>query len=481
MARYPYDVNTTRRYIDVNKQFNGGLKTIDTDDSLGAVFLRQAENVSLSEFGFIEKRYGTYEKDKIFDTDTYTGELQGFWEYTEDDGTVNEIAVVGGKLFLREAGQTSFSEITKFKKEGAFEYDDSIIASSEDITGFIPDFTFTANAYYKSDTGAVVGSTSSGVFGRTNKLHITEIEGFNPLNKLLVTNAYYIAEYSAVSYIAFWDESNNYMGYFGSPQVNSYTPTGSSTEINLTDYKLGLIPLNGQEFTLPEGAEYIAFVLDNSTYTDPVTNTTKYVWGQTATINFTGSNLFAFDNTGLKDNVGGKRHTLTSDYYPFQSTKEIQAAFVKDTMYIFNGSYPIYYKGGSTFYLFPIYRPSSTELTNAGHNFLESRNFDQVYGYTATNYELSVNNNRVDKSLDFEELEENEGPDGFLITPRVSFVKKEFYPKFPFAVANQKKGELTFELNYNYGKELSKTFDPFAYGSDTVSYTHLTLPTKRIV
>ena len=62
MARYPYDVNTTRRYIDVNKQFNGGLKTIDTDDSLGAVFLRQAENVSLSEFGFIEKRYGTYEK-----------------------------------------------------------------------------------------------------------------------------------------------------------------------------------------------------------------------------------------------------------------------------------------------------------------------------------------------------------------------------------------------------------------------------------
>ena len=65
MARFAYDVNTRTRLIDIYKQFNGGLKTVDTDDALGSVYLRQAENVSLSEFGFIEKRYGTFEKNLI--------------------------------------------------------------------------------------------------------------------------------------------------------------------------------------------------------------------------------------------------------------------------------------------------------------------------------------------------------------------------------------------------------------------------------
>ena len=78
MARFAYDVNTRTRLIDVHKQFNGGLKTVDTDDALGSVYLRQAENVSLSEFGFIEKRYGTIEKDSIKQTN---GKLQGFWEF----------------------------------------------------------------------------------------------------------------------------------------------------------------------------------------------------------------------------------------------------------------------------------------------------------------------------------------------------------------------------------------------------------------
>ena len=82
MARYAYDVNTRTRLIDVHKQFNGGLKTVDTDDALGSVYLRQAENVSLSEFGFIEKRYGTFEKDKIKSTGlTVNSKLQGYWEY----------------------------------------------------------------------------------------------------------------------------------------------------------------------------------------------------------------------------------------------------------------------------------------------------------------------------------------------------------------------------------------------------------------
>jgi hypothetical protein len=80
MARYAYDVNTTQRYIDVHKQFQGGLKTVDTDDALGAVFLREAENVSISEFGFLEKRYGTYENFKR-DMPIGLTNLQGYWEF----------------------------------------------------------------------------------------------------------------------------------------------------------------------------------------------------------------------------------------------------------------------------------------------------------------------------------------------------------------------------------------------------------------
>jgi hypothetical protein len=55
MARFNYDVDKITRYIDIHKQFQGGLKTVDTDDALRDVYLREAENVSLSEFNFIEK------------------------------------------------------------------------------------------------------------------------------------------------------------------------------------------------------------------------------------------------------------------------------------------------------------------------------------------------------------------------------------------------------------------------------------------
>ena len=486
MARYPYDVNTTRRYIDVNKQFNGGLKTIDTDDSLGAVFLRQAENVSLSEFGFIEKRYGTYEKEKLSIGSTGE-EIQGFWEYIEDDGTVNEIAVVGGKLYLREAGQTTFTEVSRFKKEGAFDYDESILGSAIGDTTYQQqfDFTYTQNSWYRPDTGAAASIPAIGVtrFARTQKLHLTNINDFNSLSKLLLTGAWPPAgtQYPAVSYILFWDESDTYMGYLGSPVVDEYryyTSTGSlsatTDTIDLTQNKLGLIPRNNQEFVLPVGAAKIALVADNTTFTDEDGNT-KYVFGQPNTIPFTDSNIgtgnpgFSFSRLGLLDTVGSRLHSLTTDYYPFQTTKEIQAAFVKDKLYIFTGTYPIYYKGGSTFYIFPIYRPSSVEVTNAGHNFLETRSFEKVYGHSGNKYHLESTDNFVDPSLDLEGLEENEGSDGFVITPRVSFTKQEFYPKLPFAVRGQIEGELNFELNYNYGEELGKTFDPYLYGQATQS------------
>jgi hypothetical protein len=107
MARYAYDVNTTQRYIDVHKQFQGGLKTVDTDDALGAVFLREAENVSISEFGFLEKRYGTYENFK----QTFSGNLQGYWEF---EGYI--IYAVDGDLFVNG------TQITTFHTEAGLRY-----------------------------------------------------------------------------------------------------------------------------------------------------------------------------------------------------------------------------------------------------------------------------------------------------------------------------------------------------------------------
>jgi hypothetical protein len=113
MARYAYDVNTTQRLIDVHKQFQGGLKTVDTDDSLGAVFLRQAENVSLSEFGFLEKRYGTYENFKK----QFSGNLQGYWEF---QGHI--IFVVDGTFYV------DGNEVQYFYKENTeWRYPDNLL------------------------------------------------------------------------------------------------------------------------------------------------------------------------------------------------------------------------------------------------------------------------------------------------------------------------------------------------------------------
>jgi hypothetical protein len=415
--------------------------------------------VSLSEFGFIEKRYGTYEKEKLA-IGANDEKLQGFFEYVEEDGTVNEIAIVGGKLYLRLAGQSTFTEVTKFKKEGAFKYDDSVFGTAYTLSNFLnePDetyqFTFNQFSGWKADNGGAINATS---FSRTNQKKLTSIDGFNVLTELSVS-----VPNDAYSYIVFYDAQQQYLGYYGSPQNTEYSINSGSVTQDLSKDRLGAKPIGTQKFTLPEGAEYIAFVMDNATYTDDDDGSTKYFWGQTSAHSHSD-----FDDLVLTDEVGGKEYNLTSEYYPFQTNKEIGAALVKDTMYIFNGTYPIYYKGGSIFYLFPIYRPSSVEIGNAGHNFLESRNFEEVYGFSGDEYHLDSADNHEDPSLDFEDVEINEGPEGFPITPRVSFTKQEFYPKLPFAIKGQREGEINFELNYNYGPDLNKSFDPFEYGSDT--------------
>jgi hypothetical protein len=115
MAKFPYDVNTARRIIDVYKQFKGGLKTVDTDDALGSVFLRQAENISLSEFGFIEKRYGTFENFKAGLPVTTSSYLQGYWEFLGK----YIIVALDGRLYTQNLSTptASFTEVTQFYTE----------------------------------------------------------------------------------------------------------------------------------------------------------------------------------------------------------------------------------------------------------------------------------------------------------------------------------------------------------------------------
>ena len=108
MAKSRFDVDTTTKLIETTKQFVGGLKTVDTDDSLGTFFLRDAENISLSEFGFIEKRYGLIDSGEFDDSlivqllahPHQNYKIQGYFEYVRKDGFIDQIVFVNGRLFL---------------------------------------------------------------------------------------------------------------------------------------------------------------------------------------------------------------------------------------------------------------------------------------------------------------------------------------------------------------------------------------------
>jgi hypothetical protein len=121
MARQYFNVNTQTKLIDTHKQFNGGLKTVDTDDALQDFYLRQAENVSISEFGFLEKRYGLAEKEKLITGTNATGRVQGHHKFKYGTST-DEILAVNGKLYVKEHGQTSFTQVTSFVTISDFSY-----------------------------------------------------------------------------------------------------------------------------------------------------------------------------------------------------------------------------------------------------------------------------------------------------------------------------------------------------------------------
>lgn len=121
MARTNYNIDNQTKFLDIHKQFNGGLKTVDTDDALNDFFLRQAENVSISEFGFLEKRYGLSKKRQLVLQDESevevvpSGMLQGHFKYVYPDG-VDEFIALGGKFYLKPKTEDVFTLVTEFLK-----------------------------------------------------------------------------------------------------------------------------------------------------------------------------------------------------------------------------------------------------------------------------------------------------------------------------------------------------------------------------
>jgi len=119
--RQTYNLNRQTKLFDIHKQFMGGLKTIDTDDSLGSVFLRDVDNLSLSEFGFLEKRYGTYISDEFpgieFETDK---PIQGYFEYVDDDGEIHKILFYNGKAYIKNPKAENEEDRNIYKEKTVF-------------------------------------------------------------------------------------------------------------------------------------------------------------------------------------------------------------------------------------------------------------------------------------------------------------------------------------------------------------------------
>lgn len=147
MARQNYNVNTQAKLLDLYGQFNGGLKTVDTDDSLKTFFLRQAENVSISEFGFLEKRYGLSKKRKLNFVDesdqavsfNSNDIVQGHFKFNYGAKT-DEFIAIDGYLYKREHGESNFKRVVSFVLDTTnFKYPQRIVEGSE-VSDLPPNF-----------------------------------------------------------------------------------------------------------------------------------------------------------------------------------------------------------------------------------------------------------------------------------------------------------------------------------------------------
>jgi len=84
----------------------------------------------------------------------------------------------------------------------------------------------------------------------------------------------------------------------------------------------------------------------------------------------------------------------------FQNTRDINATLIRDVLYIFTGTYPVYYKGDGNLYMFPEYQPSFSEQVVAGPNTLMDDFEDYYYGTDFS--ELPLNTTDGFKVIDYD-------------------------------------------------------------------------------
>jgi hypothetical protein len=138
--RQTYNLNRQTKLFDIHKQFMGGLKTIDTDDALGSVFLRDVDNLSLSEFGFLEKRYGTYVSDEFPGIEFQADKpIQGYFEYVDDDGEIHKILFYNGEAYIQNPKAVDVLERNTFVKRTLYYTE--------------PNFTYPETTKIENDTG----------------------------------------------------------------------------------------------------------------------------------------------------------------------------------------------------------------------------------------------------------------------------------------------------------------------------------------
>lgn len=178
MAKYAKDVNQRIKIIDVQKQFPGGLKTVDTDDALGQVYLREAENVSLSEFSFLEKRYGLGQEELFeFEQDFPNVEkIQGYFEYTNENGVVDKILFADGKPYIKQ-GTGKFKLQSGFYTEPDFVYPDltGVFDAAPEAVNIEQDvsITLTVNAALVTPSGVIIYGIIADPFLFTTTTNLT--------------------------------------------------------------------------------------------------------------------------------------------------------------------------------------------------------------------------------------------------------------------------------------------------------------------
>jgi hypothetical protein len=199
MSRFVYDVDKITRYIDIHKQFGGGLKTVDTDDSLRDIYLREAENISLSEFNFIEKRYGLHKLEEHMPWSSLTSVssiVQGYFEYYVDADTVDKIIVIEGKFYVNRDGN-GFEEVEFFTRPAG-----------------TPFFDLAPLGIYTDDV--VNEITTGSVFG-------TQVPRFAENHASLPTTSPFGG---ATSYVIYAFSNDTYYAWV--PSTSSYTTIGTS-------------------------------------------------------------------------------------------------------------------------------------------------------------------------------------------------------------------------------------------------------------